>query len=102
LSVFSADLHVDGEISRELGIERIFSGSLVFSESFWSSREFSQDNSCISLTRFSLIVSENIREMSVCVDVCLSEAAAVTFKRLLAVFIDLVELNISVNLLLIW
>ena len=101
MTIFSADLQVDGEISRELGIERIFSGSLVFSESFRGSREFSQDNSCISLTRFSLIISENIGKISISVDVCLSEAAAVTFKRLLAVFIDLVELNISINLFLI-
>lgn len=101
LSIFSADLHVDWEICRELWIERIFRGSFVFSKSFRCSREFSQDNFCVSLTRFSLVISENIRKMGICVDVCLSKAAAVTFKRLLAVFIDLVKLNISVNLLLI-
>lgn len=38
LTVFGADLHVDGEISREIGIERIFGGTFVFLETLRRSR----------------------------------------------------------------
>lgn len=101
LTVLLTHVHENREISRELLIERVFCSTLILRETFRVVGKFSQDDSSIGLTRLSLIVSEDIREMSVIVHFSLSKATAVTLECLLIVIIDLVELNITIDLLLV-
>lgn len=101
LSVLRADVHVDGEVAGELLVERVFRCAFVLWETLRRVGELAENDSRVSLTRLALEVREDVGEVSVIMHFSLTEAAAVTFQRLLVVVVDLVQLDVTVDVLLV-